>query len=71
MDWREFPIGKKEPEDPFCISSSFVDNQLIMLEFEGMRISLHMNIHSSFPQRRILICGTQGTLEGKNIIFIE
>src|SRR3990167_641067 len=59
---REVPVC--EVCNPFSADVNF-DNELILMEYRnGSRVSLHINTHSTIPQRRMLICGTEGTIEG-------
>ena len=65
---REVPVC--EVCNPFSADVNF-DNELILMEYRnGSRVSLHINTHSTIPQRRMLICGTEGTIEGI-ILFLS
>src|SRR3990167_773796 len=64
---REVPVC--EVCNPFSADVNF-DNELILMEYRnGSRVSLHINTHSTIPQRRMLICGTEGTIEGISFPF--
>lgn len=72
-NWPEAPMGNDVAANPFGTDITIDDNQMIIMNFNnGSRVTLHLNTHSSFPQRRLLICGTTGTLEGKilELVFI-
>lgn len=50
-------------ENPFTGDKNIVDNQVVILEFENnVRASFHMNSNSAIPERRMYICGTEGTI---------
>ena len=68
MQWPAQPVEATGlSRNPFATGPSDVeDNQTIMLEYENnTRVTLHTNTHSLMPQRRLLVCGTLGTLEGR------
>lgn len=59
--YRQWPglIG----ENPFTSNKNIVDNQVVMLEFENqVRGSFHLNSNAGLPERRLYICGSEGTL---------
>lgn len=49
--------------NPFTAKKDIVDNQVAILEFtNGVRASFHTNCSTNMPERRMYICGTEGTL---------
>jgi len=50
-------------DTPFTADKDIVDNQVVILEYEsGARAAFHTNCLSAIPERRIVLCGTRGTL---------
>lgn len=50
-------------ENPFTSDKDIVDNQVVLIEFEsGVRASFHMNSNAGIPERRMYLCGTEGTI---------
>jgi predicted dehydrogenase len=50
-------------DTPFTADKDIVDNQVVILEYEsGARATFHTNCLSAIPERRIVLCGTRGTL---------
>lgn len=50
-------------ENPFTAEKDIVDNQVVLLEFDnGVRASFHINCNSAIPERRLYVCGTEGTI---------
>lgn len=50
-------------ENPFTADKDILDNQVVLLEFEnGVRASFHINCNSAIPERRLYLCGTEGTI---------
>lgn len=50
-------------ENPFTSEKDIADNQVVIMEFEnGVRASFHMNSNAGIPERRMYICGTEGTI---------
>jgi predicted dehydrogenase len=48
---------------PFSGGADIVDNQVAILEFaNGVRATFHTNCNSALPERRLHLCGTEGTL---------
>ncbi|MFH1053218.1 MAG: Gfo/Idh/MocA family oxidoreductase [Candidatus Woesearchaeota archaeon] len=55
-------IGNKIP-NPFIIEKDVIDNQVVIIEYyNGVRAVFHTNSNSSFPERRMYICGSKGTI---------
>lgn len=49
--------------NPFSEGSDIVDNQVAILEYaDGVRATFHTNCNAGIPERRLYICGTEGTL---------
>lgn len=49
--------------DPFTSDKDIVDHQVTILEFaNGVRATFHLNCHSTIPERRLYVCGSEGTL---------
>lgn len=52
-----------EAHCPFTSNKDIVDNQVAILSFpSGVHASLHMSCHSALPERRLYLCGSEGTL---------
>lgn len=50
-------------ENPFTSQKDIVDNQVIIMEFENrVRASFHLNSNAGIPERRLYICGSEGTV---------
>lgn len=50
-------------EHPFTSDKDIVDNQVVILEFEnGVRAAFHMNSNAGIPERRMYLCGSEGTI---------
>lgn len=50
-------------QNPFNDDKDIVDNQVAILQFaSGARATFHTNCASSIPERRMYICGSEGTL---------
>lgn len=48
---------------PFTSEKDIVDNQVAILSFPGgVHASIHMSGHSAIPERRLFLCGSEGTL---------
>ncbi len=55
------PHGEKSP---FVSDKDILDNQVAILEYaSGARATLHLNLASAMPERRLFIIGTLGCLE--------
>lgn len=49
--------------NPFTTEKSIVDNQVAILEYaNGVRATFHTNCNTAIPERRMYLCGTEGTL---------
>ncbi len=50
-------------QNPFTSDKDIIDNQVAIIEFENkVRATFHTNCCVGIPERRILICGSEGTL---------
>ncbi len=50
-------------KNPFTADKDIVDNQVAIIEFNNnVRATFHTNCSTSIPERRFLICGSEGTL---------
>lgn len=53
-----------ENVDPFESDKSIEDNLVAIMKFRnGVKCTFHTNCNTAWPQRRILLCGTKGTIE--------
>lgn len=49
--------------DPFSEGADIVDNQVAILQYaNGVRATFHTNCNTAIPERRMYLCGTEGTL---------
>lgn len=50
-------------KQPFTDDQDIVDNQVAIFEYaSGTRVTFHTNCSAALPERRMYICGTEGTL---------
>jgi predicted dehydrogenase len=50
-------------ENPFTAEKDIIDHQVAIIEFTGgVRATFHTNCCTNLPERRMYICGTEGTL---------
>ncbi|KAJ1565564.1 hypothetical protein HK096_001935 [Nowakowskiella sp. JEL0078] len=55
-------------DDPFSSNGDIEDNLTAIIEFNNeARVSFHLNSFTALPQRRLLICGIEGTIEANLI----
>lgn len=63
---RQLPADQWFDEDhiePFGSDADIVDHQTVLIEFEnGVQATFHTNCATAIPERRLYVCGTQGTL---------
>jgi len=66
LNWPATPLDKAlTSEHPFTTDKDVDDNYTLMMQYRNQaRVSCHINTNAAFPQKRILICGLKGTLEG-------
>lgn len=49
--------------NPFTGDKDIVDNQVAIIEYAShVRATFHTNCHAALPERRLYVCGTEGTL---------
>jgi len=52
-----------EAVDPFSSEKSIADNQVAIIEYEsGVRATFHTNMNVGIPERRMYLCGTEGSI---------
>ena len=57
--------GWEGADSAFSNDGDIIDNQVAICETErGVRLTFHTNTHTALPQRRWLLCGLDGCLEG-------
>lgn len=50
-------------KNPFTVEKSIIDNQVAILEYKnGVRATFHANCNAAILERRMYLCGTEGTL---------
>ncbi len=53
--------------NPFTSDGDIVDNQVVIFEYaNGARASFHTNCSTAIPERRMYICGTEGTIRANS-----
>jgi predicted dehydrogenase len=56
---------RKHKLDPFTSDKDIVDNQVVILEYaNGVHASFHTNINTAINERRMYLCGSEGTIRG-------
>lgn len=56
---------RKHKLDPFESDKVIVDNQVVILGYAtGVRAFFHTNINTAINERRMYLCGTEGTVRG-------
>jgi predicted dehydrogenase len=56
-------------ENPFTAEKDIADNQVAIFQFyNGVRASFHTNCNTNLPERRMYICGTEGTLRADVLV---
>lgn len=69
LNWDFQSLSNDSCTDPFQ-SKGIDDNHVFIMQYRNnVRATCHINTNAAFPQRRILICGLKGTLEGKKQNF--
>ena len=59
----EMDLYRKWKSNPFLSDKDIVDNQVAIIEYKnGVRAMFHTNCSSGLPERRMYICGTEGTI---------
>ncbi|MBD3648513.1 MAG: Gfo/Idh/MocA family oxidoreductase [Pseudomonadales bacterium] len=50
-------------ENPFTADKDIIDNQVVCMEFANqVRATFHINCNTAIPERRLYVCGTEGTI---------
>lgn len=64
--WQNFGIYTRENRlDPFLSDKDIVDNQVAILEYSnGVRATFHTNLNTAINERRMYLCGAEGTIRG-------
>ncbi len=59
----EWPQPTREIDDPFAGQKDIIDNQVAILEYaSGARATFHTTLANAIHERRMYICGTEGTI---------
>lgn len=54
---------EESTKNPFLSDKDIIDNQVVIIEYKNnIRASFHTNCSSGMPERRMYICGTEGTI---------
>jgi predicted dehydrogenase len=66
LSWQAGGIYTSENRlDPFEADKDIVDNQVAILEYaNGVRATFHTNLNTAIQERRMYLCGTEGTIRG-------
>lgn len=64
--WHSNGIYTREhSNNPFTSEKDIIDNQVAIIEYaNGIRTTFHTNLNCALPERRMYVCGTEGTLRG-------
>jgi len=64
--WQKMGIYTREHKlNPFESDKDIIDNQVVILEYaNGVRATFHTNLNTAINERRMYLCGTEGTLRG-------
>jgi hypothetical protein len=63
-------VWEKNVSSSFETEKSIVDNQVCILEYRNnVRVTFHTNMNIAKAQRKLLIMGTKGSLEGNNFFI--
>jgi predicted dehydrogenase len=55
--------------NPFTADKDIIDNQVTIIEYaNGIRATFHINCNAEIPERRMFICGTEGTIRANVIV---
>jgi predicted dehydrogenase len=61
--FQSWPHRDNDPPNPFLADKDIVDNQVAIVQYEnGVRASFHTNCMAAIPERRMYICGSEGTI---------
>lgn len=54
-----------EKLNPFETDKDIIDNQVVILQYaNGVRATFHTNLNTAINERRMYLCGTEGTIRG-------
>lgn len=64
--WQNNGIYTREHKlDPFTSDKDIIDNQVAILQYaNGVRATFHTNLNAAITERRMYLCGTEGTIRG-------
>jgi predicted dehydrogenase len=64
--WRNGEIYNRDNSiDPFTSEKDNIDNQVAILQYaNGIRATFHTNLNAAITERRMYLCGTEGTIRG-------
>jgi len=64
--WQTTGIYTREHKlNPFTSDKDIIDNQVVILQYaNGVRATFHTNLNTAINERRMYLCGTEGTLRG-------
>lgn len=63
--WRVGVYTRKENLNPFTADKDIIDNQVAILQYaNGVRATFHTNLNTAIQERRMYLCGTEGTIRG-------
>lgn len=58
-----FPRAGHDADNPFTSEKDIIDNQVAIIEYgNGVRATFHTNLSNAIPERRIHLCGSEGTM---------
>lgn len=64
--WRKYSTYVEEnTHDPFNSDKDIIDNQVAILQYaSGVKATFHTNLNTAIQERRMYLCGTEGTIRG-------
>lgn len=64
--WQKMGMYTREHKlNPFTSDKDVIDNQVVILEYaNGVRATFHTNLNTAINERRMYLCGTEGTIRG-------
>jgi predicted dehydrogenase len=64
--WQKQGIYTRQHKlNPFTSDKDIIDNQVVILEYaNGVRATFHTNLNTAISERRMYLCGTEGTIRG-------
>jgi len=61
--FQSWPHRDQDPPNPFLADKDIIDNQVAIVQFaNGVRTTFHTNCASAIPERRMYICGSEGSI---------